>query len=165
MLNYQPNENVPNLVIVPLGPGGTVCITSYAVVQFVVDVAGWFGTTATRRLTPLSPTRLVDTRIGLSGTRLRAQGTLRLNVRSLAALGASTNAVVLNVTAVNPSGAGILTVYPCDRPAVPETSNVNYATGQNVPNSVYVPMASDGSICIYSIATTDLLVDISGSFE
>ncbi|MGD9793348.1 MAG: trypsin-like serine protease [Acidimicrobiia bacterium] len=162
-INYPAKANVPNLVVVPVGTGGAVCFTSYADTQLVVDLDGWYAPAAPRQLTPLSPSRLLDTRIGLSGTRLHGQGTLTLDVRGLAALAPTTNSVVLNVTAVDPSGAGYLTVYRCDA-ALPRTSNVNHAAGQNSPNAVYVPLAANGTVCIYSWATTDVVVDISGSF-
>lgn len=162
-INYAAKANVPNLVVVPVGTGGAVCFTSYADAQLVVDLDGWYAPAATRQLTPLSPSRLLDTRIGLSGTRLHGQGTLTLDVRTLAALAPTANAVVLNVTAVGPAGAGYLTVYRCDS-ALPKTSNVNHAAGQNSPNAVYVPLAANGTVCIYSWATTDMVVDISGSF-
>ena len=72
--------------------------------------------------------------------------------------------VFLNVTAVAPSAAGYLTVYPCgsDRP---NASNVNYLTGKVVPNAVFSRVGEGGRVCVYTSAETDLVVDVSGYSE
>jgi hypothetical protein len=69
-------------------------------------------------------------------------------------------AVALNVTVTEPVGPGYVTVYPCgDRPGV---SNLNYVAGQTVPNFVIAALDADGDVCIDTIATTDVIVDIAG---
>jgi hypothetical protein len=52
-------------------------------------------------------------------------------------------------------------VYPCGSPR-PNASNLNYSAGQTVANAVISNLGSDGSICIYNSAATQLLVDING---
>ena len=69
--------------------------------------------------------------------------------------------VLLNVTAVYPDGPGFLTVYPCGA-ALPTASNVNYQAGDAVANSVLAPVGADGEMCVYSYATTHLVVDVVG---
>ena len=68
---------------------------------------------------------------------------------------------MLNVTAVFPSGLGYLTMFPCGQPQ-PLASNVNYAPGQVVPNAVLAKVGTGGKVCIYTLATTDILVDVTG---
>jgi hypothetical protein len=70
-------------------------------------------------------------------------------------------AVVLNVSVVDPSAKGYLTVYPTGATR-PVTSNVNYAAGQVVPNLVEVGAGTNGQVSIYSSAGTDLVVDLEG---
>ena len=71
-------------------------------------------------------------------------------------------AVSLNVTATNPDGLGFLTVYACGpREAV---SSLNYLTGQTVANAVITPISATGTICLFSLAPTDVIVDINGWF-
>ena len=70
-------------------------------------------------------------------------------------------AVMLNVTAVFPSGAGYLTVFPCGQPQ-PLASSVNYGPGVVVPNAVLAKVGFDGNVCIYTLADTDVLVDVNG---
>jgi peptidoglycan hydrolase-like protein with peptidoglycan-binding domain len=73
--------------------------------------------------------------------------------------------VALNVTAVGPSGPGWLRVWPCGEPE-PETSSVNWvAAGAVEPNAVVVPVDATGEICVQTLSTTDVLVDVSGWFD
>ena len=70
--------------------------------------------------------------------------------------------VVLNVTAVNARAPGYLTVFPCGA-APPDASNLNYATGQTIPNSVIAKVGAGGRVCVFTSAQADLLVDVNGS--
>ena len=74
------------------------------------------------------------------------------------------DAVMLNVTAVSPAAAGYLTVYPCGVPR-PLASNVNYIAGQVVPNAVLVKIGTAGKVCIFSLAATDIVVDVNGYID
>jgi len=73
-------------------------------------------------------------------------------------------AVSLNVTVVSPGASGFITVYPCgvERPLA---SNLNYVTGDVVPNGVLAAVGSNGKVCLYSLSETDLVVDIAGWFS
>ena len=71
-------------------------------------------------------------------------------------------AVALNVTAVDASMPGFLTVFPCSS-APPNTSTVNYVGGAARPNNTIVGL-SGGKVCIYSSAATEVLVDLLGSY-
>jgi hypothetical protein len=71
--------------------------------------------------------------------------------------------VALNVTVVdgltNDFG-GYVTVYPCG--TKPEASNLNFTSGQIVPNAVIAPVSADGKVCIYVYGQAHILVDVSG---
>jgi hypothetical protein len=72
-------------------------------------------------------------------------------------------AVVMNVTAVNPSAAGVVTVYP-DGITMPLASNLNFTAGQTIPNLVVVPV-KNGVVDFYNYnGTVDLIADITGYF-
>ena len=77
---------------------------------------------------------------------------------------ASATAVSINVTAVTPGASGFMTVWPCGV-ARPLASNLNYVTGDVVPNGVIAPIGSNGKVCFFSQADTDLVVDVAGWFE
>jgi hypothetical protein len=70
-------------------------------------------------------------------------------------------AVVLNVTVTNTAGNGYLTVYPTGGTA-PTASNINFTTGQSVPNLVEVAVGSGGDISLLSSVGTDAIVDVEG---
>ncbi|MGB8860562.1 MAG: glycosyl hydrolase family 28-related protein [Ilumatobacteraceae bacterium] len=72
----------------------------------------------------------------------------------------------MNVTFVNPSASGYLTVYPPDA-ALPITSNLNWTAGQApAPNAVTVRLSADGRVGFYNFAgTVDLIADVVGYYE
>lgn len=71
-------------------------------------------------------------------------------------------AVVVNVTAVGPTSAGYLAVWP-DLVTRPGTSDLNFAAGQTVPNLVIVQMGSNGKIDVYNaFGTTNVIIDVMG---
>lgn len=170
-LNYIAGAIIPNGVIAPIGSGGSVCFYSSQQTDLVVDVSGWFAGTS---FVGATPQRLIDTRDG-TGTGafpIGADSEIVVQARGIAAttasgvvttVPASTNAVALNVTVVNPSSSGFLTVYPCDA-LRPLSSNVNYSIGKIVANGVIAPVSSIGTVCIYSLVRTDIVVDLAGWF-
>ena len=76
------------------------------------------------------------------------------------------SAVVLNVTAVNPSSTGYLTVAPSIS-GTPPTETVSFASGVNTAAEVTVPTDSSGDVDVYaSLAsgTVDVIVDVEGYY-
>ena len=124
-----------------------------------------------RTFQPLTPARIADTRPGGTTTdgqvaatgRVPAGGTLAIPVGGRAGVPANAPAAVINTTAIRPSAAGYLTVYPCGGPR-PLASSLNYADGISVanPNELIAGVGSNNSICIYSKAATDVIVDVVG---
>ena len=70
-------------------------------------------------------------------------------------------AAIVNVTIVGPETAGYATVWPCDEPR-PDTSNLNFLAGQTVANAVIIKPSPKNTICAYTDAAADILVDESG---
>ena len=118
-----------------------------------------------------APARLLDTRQGELTADGQAQGigmreagtTLSLQVTGRVGIPADAVAVVLNVTVTAPLAPGYATVHPCT-PATPNASNLNYATGQTIPNMVIAKLGTGGAICLYTLAAAHLIVDASGYF-
>jgi outer membrane protein assembly factor BamB len=123
--------------------------------------------------TSAGPVRLLDTRPGALGaseppfgaggrtTPIPASGSLRLQASGVAGVPADAVAVVLNVTAVAPTKAGYLTVFPDG--GRPTASNLNFAAGQTVGVNVTATIAPDGQITIYNSAgSTHVVVDLAG---
>lgn len=75
---------------------------------------------------------------------------------------ASVGTVLLNVTAVAPTGSGFLTVWPAGQPR-PTASHVNFASGRTVANLVVAAVGSGGQVSIYNSAgATHVVVDVLG---
>jgi subtilisin family serine protease len=110
-------------------------------------------------LVTVQPSRLYDSRTG-PGPRTAGSVT-EVQVGGGAGVPADAALAALNVTAVEPDDAGYVTVFPCGT-AVPNASNVNYHAGQTIPNAVVVRIGDGGRICVYTSATTGLLVDLNG---
>ena len=149
----------PNGVVVPVDTTGQVCIASLVETDVVVDLAGWFS-----KGLGSATGRLVDTREGggrvVPGAPLRVKVLNQFGVPAVGAVG-----VALNVTAVNPSGPGYLRVWPCGSPE-PETSSVNFVSAGAVePNGVVVPVDATGEICVGTLVSTDVVVDVAGWFD
>ena len=104
----------------------------------------------------------VDGQFQRSGV-LAAGATMTLPVGGRAGVPPTAASVALNVTVTQAQGNGFATVFPCGG-AVPNASNLNYLTGDTVPNSVITGLGAAGAICIYTSAATHLIVDIAGYF-
>jgi alpha-tubulin suppressor-like RCC1 family protein len=123
---------------------------------------------ATTSFIPLTPARVLDTRAGAKVGNAAGTGTpLTLSLFGRGGLPAGgIGAVALNVTVVsgeNPTiGGGYVTVYPCG--TLPDASNLNFTTGQTIPNSVIAPVSATGTVCFYIYGTAHLLADVSGYF-
>jgi hypothetical protein len=81
---------------------------------------------------------------------------------------------VLNVTVVNPSKAGFLSVRPGDATGSPSTSNLNFLAGVTIPNEVSIGLptagGNAGKIQIWYQANsapgnTHVLVDVVGYYD
>ncbi len=170
-LNYMAGDVVPNGVIAPIGERGSVCFYSHTDTDVVVDIAGWFSGTS---FTSATPQRLVDTRTGTGSpvARIASGSTLIIQVADIdaetaagmpTAVPGNVTAVALNVTVVKPSSSGFLTVWPCDIDR-PLASNVNYSSGDIVANGVVAPVSGEGTVCVYSLRETDVVIDLAGWF-
>jgi hypothetical protein len=115
--------------------------------------------------TPVTPTRLLDTRISATIHTRGPASTATIKVAGLAGVPATgVGAVVLNVTAIAQTHSTFVTVYPAGA-ARPTASNLNVALRRTRANEVITRVGTNGSISLYnSSGTTDLLVDVSGWF-
>ena len=160
-LNFVTGQTVPNLVIVKVGAGGKVSLYNNAgTVDLVADVSGYY--TDGSQLVPTVPARLLDTRIGQGGVTGPTSGTINVAVLGRAGVPTNATSVVLNVTATEPSGPGYLTVWPSGQPQ-PNASNLNYVSGQTVPNLVIVKIGAEGKISYYAnTGRLNVIMDVLG---
>lgn len=162
-LNFVYNQTVANMVTTGLGTGGDITLTNTSIgaTEAIVDVAGWYD----GGFHPITPTRVVDTRSNLGGAALGAGEIRDVVLGGTPGVPAGAIAVALNVTAVLPSKAGFVTVYPAGV-GRPDASNLNFVAGQIVPNMVTVGLGAGGAISLYNAAgSTNLIVDVAGYFD
>jgi cell wall-associated NlpC family hydrolase len=160
-VNFTAGATVPNLATVKLGTNGSICLFTSASADLLVDASAWYGA-GDDRVATVTPTRVADTR---NDKRKLASGGV-LVVRPTAAPdvpATGVHAVALNVTATESEGAGYLTVYPCDK-ARPTASNVNFAAGHDTADAAIVGVAADTTVCVFTSATTHVVVDVNGWF-
>ncbi|MDO8363848.1 MAG: DUF1501 domain-containing protein [Actinomycetota bacterium] len=159
------SRSVPNLVIVKVGTDGRVNVANdQGNAHCVVDVVGYFRTTAANRLQSVTPYRVLDTRNGTGGrtTPIAVNSSYDVTVRGVAGVPAAADSVVVNVTAVAPTAAGYLTVWPSGQTR-PNASSVNFVSGQAVPNLVIAKVGTNGKISVYNAnGSTHVVVDILG---
>ncbi|MEU8764806.1 hypothetical protein, partial [Streptomyces sp. NPDC048659] len=161
-LNFKAGQTSANLVTVPVVDGWVEFYNHSGSVDLLADVAGYYAEgTAGSHYQPVTPKRLMDTRngTGVAQAKVDANGTVTLPVTE-----PDVTAVVMNVTATNPTAAGFVSVYPYGTPRT-AASNLNFVAGQTVPNLVVVPV-KDGKVTFYNRAgTVDLLADVAGYFK
>ena len=161
-LNYSGGQTVAGLAVVPLATNGKVLVRSLQAADLIVDVQGWFPGGA---LNAGIPARLADSRsgVGLAGP-LPAGQAVRLAVAGRAGVpstGSRDGSAQPHGDAARGAG-GYLTASP--GVGLPTTSNVNYVVGQTVANLAVVPLAGDGTLALWSLQRTHVVVDVQGWF-
>ena len=139
-----------------LVPGTPSCVVSAA---------------APSRFFTLPPCRAIDTRNpgGLfGGPALGPGGTRSFDLAGRCAVPADAKAVSTNVTAIGPTAAGFLVLYPGGT-FLPGSSNVNFSAGQTRANNTVVRLSADGRATLVvtngGMGTTNFAVDVNGFFR
>ncbi|MEU7615198.1 hypothetical protein AB0B27_03675 [Micromonospora rifamycinica] len=178
-VNYQAGKVVPNLAYVKTGrcttctppyPVPTYSIYTSEVTNLVVDIVGVIDDGSLSdgmRFTPLSPTRIADSRTGLGTGGALGTGEVRRIVAPPQVRTPATEVLATNVTAVTPTTGTVLTVWPADaglpRPGV---SNLNPAAGQVVSNAVLGGIGPQAAFNVHNHAgSVDVVVDVVGRFH
>ncbi len=162
-LNFTSEQTIANAVAVAVGDSGRVCIYTAATAHVIVDLNGYFP--AASAYTAGNPTRLADTRTGsgVRAGRVERGQVLTVPVGGRAGVPADAKAASLNVTVTEPATTGFVTVFPCGQ-SRPTASNLNFTAGQSIPNAVVAKLGEKGTICLFTSATTHLIVDVNGAY-
>ena len=145
------------------------------------------GSSSASSYVPVTPVRVLDTRsdLGLVAVTDGVPGTLKVTgsiptatsggVVNAVVVPAGATAVVLNVTAVNPTSGGYVSLRPGDATGAPTVSTLNVTAGGTFPNgaTITVPTtgARAGEIQVWyeaegtTVGSTELLIDIAGYYE
>ncbi len=157
-LNYTPGVVSTNLVTVRVNASRKVCFFSQASTHLIVDLQGRYDSAETDAVTPVTPTRVVDTR---QSTPVSAGNWVQVPITGLAGVPAGATAALVSLTADGASGTGYLTAWQCDGP-MPVVSNVNYGPSWPTGNGAIVPLSQTGSICVFSQFRANVIVDVFG---
>lgn len=118
------------------------------------------------------PCRLLDTRdpvISVGGP-LASGEDRTVEVAPYCGIPALAKAVSLNVTAVDPSGEGFVTLHPAGESA-PSTSTLNFGSHQTRSNNAMLKLSAGdmralgASAVILGSGTVDLVIDVNGYFQ
>jgi hypothetical protein len=171
-LNFTKDQTIANHVTATVGSGGSISLHPVATTHVVVDAVGYFapdGSGGTDGFVPLTePERMIDTRpaplcTGSTCAKLPAFSTYDVPLADLpASVPPEATALVANVTSVNPSTSGFLTVWSeGDRPTA---SSLNMQAGGIVPNLVVTAMGTTSAFRIFTSSTVDVVVDVVGYY-
>jgi hypothetical protein len=154
-------------------------------VDFIIDIEGYYappGNTPAGLYNAVAPTRVADSRCGASSqpsfcagenlptvnnglTSLGAGKTENITVTGIGNIPTSgVSAVVVNLTAIDPSAPGYFTVFPSGTGGA-VVSMVNFIAGQTVANRVIVKVGTGGQITIYNNSgNVNFTIDVSGYY-
>ena len=184
-LNYAAGSTTANMAIIPIGTDGQVTFenNSTGPVDLLADAAGYYTTdsvTGASTYIPFStPERYFDSRDNgdsyLDGLYKGPLATDTAYALPLSTSGQPFTTAVVNATVVSPTGNGYLSLYPYapSAPTTPSTSNLNYRTGQTIPNAAFVSPSSvedpdfeayDAAIYLGGKGTAQVIIDWFGVF-
>ncbi|MDX2044585.1 MAG: putative Ig domain-containing protein [Acidobacteriota bacterium] len=172
--NYKQNEILNSPFTVGLSPTGQFKIYTTATTELVIDVLGYYSPDAVDvngtglLFNPLTPTRLLETRPSQPGCTTPgvplAGGTeTSQQARNFCTIAATAQAIVGNVTVVQPASGGFLTFWPSNatRPLV---ATSNYTAGSIFNRYFTVGLGTDGAFKMFASNTTHVVIDVSGYF-
>ena len=164
-VNFRPGSFDPNVALAPIGADGRVCFVNsvHASVDLVADHLGTIDAAAfTLASGSGAPLRVVDTRIGQSGSTVAASGRM-----CFAVAGVPGDVAVVNLTPVNAAGLGNGQLVSSDLVWPPVASNVNFSPGSFDPNVAVAPIGADNRVCFVNSvhAAVDLVADHLGTIR
>jgi uncharacterized delta-60 repeat protein len=177
-LNFPAAATIANLCLVRPGTSGRVAIfnASSGDTHLVADLVGWHASPAAAppagAYTPVTPTRLLDTRTGTGApaSKVTTGSTLELQVTSRGGIPASgVGVAVLNITVVQPDVRGFLTAFPAAAPR-PALSDLNFSASQTVATLAVVKIGAGGRVALTidsfdgSVGSMHLVADVVGWF-
>ena len=186
-VNFNKGETTPKRVIVKVGSNGQISIYNFlGNTNFAVDVSGYYtdGSSSSQTgslFNPVTPARILDTRCSQSPqpsscssenlptanatlSAIPGGNSITIQVTGEANIPADATAVVGNLTAVDSTGGGYLTVYSSG--TAPTTSDVNFGIGITDANMVIGGLTSSGTVNIANGGgqSVNALLDVSGWF-
>jgi hypothetical protein len=173
-INFSRRQVLANNLTVALSATGTLSATYLSTAgnttDLVFDVTGYYTADLTgATYVPITPARMLDTRIGngLSGKQAAgAPGTFQVSDRGRIPPGVI--AVSGNVTVVNQTNSWAVFVGP-NPDSAPSTSTINFGRGEVRANGLTVALSGTGTLSATYLSSagnaTDLVFDVTGYFQ
>jgi outer membrane protein assembly factor BamB len=172
-INFNAGQIKGNSLTVALSGTGSLSATYISTAgnttDLVFDVTGYYAADFFGSyFVPLTPGRLLDTRVGngLSG-KFSANTPRTFAVTGRDSVPSDATAVTGNVTVVNETNSWAVFLGP-DPTASPSTSTVNFNTGDIKGNGLTVALGAGGTLSATYISTagntTDLVFDVTGYY-
>ena len=162
-LNDPTGTVLANAVVVPAGAGGAVDVYTTDTTDLVIDINGYFAPPGAGGLSlyTVTPCRVLDSRLP-AGTPPFST-TIDVNVTaSPCGIPATAKAFVFNATVVPPGPLGYITMWPQGQ-TQPLAATLNAYDGAVTNNMAIVPTTT-GSISVFPLNPTHLVLDIFGYF-
>jgi PKD repeat protein len=170
-VNFPASGDRANNVMLALGAGGTLSATlsSSGTADVIFDVTGYFvGDGSGARFVPLTPSRLLDTRVGNGLSGPYAAGTPRsFQVSGRGGVAASAVAVTGNLTVTGQTNGGFAYLGPTAQSA-PTTSTLNFPFGDTRANGTAMALGGGGILSATYAAgwgSSHLIWDVTGYFR
>ncbi|HEY3524037.1 MAG TPA: hypothetical protein VGK63_10045 [Candidatus Limnocylindrales bacterium] len=175
-LNFPKGDNRANGVTVKLDADGKLSATFVGAsdtdtTDLLFDVTGYFTDDLSgATFTPLTPARILDSRIGLGVPHSFATGVHQtFDVTGEGGVPDNAVAVTGNLTVTGQTAKGHAAIGPTAEDGEPATSTLNFPKGDNRANGVTVKLGAGGTLSATYVgttagSTTDLLFDVGGVF-
>ena len=172
-LNFPLGDIRANGVTVPLNGSGDLSIvfkSSGGSTHVILDVTGYFlDGTAGKTFVPVTPSRILDTRVANGLTNPFSANTPRTwAVWNRGGVGGTARAIIGNVTVTGQTKAGYVSLTPTPV-ANPTTSTLNFPLADDRANNFTINLSGTGTLSgVYKApagAKTHLIVDVFGYYK
>jgi subtilisin family serine protease len=162
-LNFTTGSTRANTVITAVGSGGRITVhMNGGPASIIVDLVGFGRSNSGSAFTAVTPTRFLDSRSGFgTGSAALVQPGQPITVALPADMPAEATGAVITLTSAAASGNGHLVAYAANA-ALPASSNLNYARGQAIANTVLVPIANGRIKIAAGGSATHVIADVTG---
>jgi hypothetical protein len=159
--NHGAAVAISNLAVVSLDDDGAFCVYTQRGAHVIADLQGWFSTDGALGFESTAPRRVLDTRD--TGMHPGADAITVVHT----GIGDGSAAALVNVAMVDGLSPGYITADTCDvlRAGAQTKASGNHDGTFAAANLAVVPLAPDGTFCIYTQAFVHLVVDVQGSFS
>jgi hypothetical protein len=170
-INSFAGRTLANNLVIPASADGSIDVFAFAKTDMLIDITGYFAPDNGAGLYyfPVTQCRVLDTRAApgtYGGPALSASTSRSIGVPSSPCAGVPTTALGYALTAtVIPGGVSMpfLTLWPSGT-AQPNASILNAFEGQTVSASAIIPANAGGSVDVFALQRTNVVLDLSGYF-